>query len=71
MPTFEFISILFETPGTLMIAYAALSVHHRVLHQHTIDDSVFASMKREQRIGKIGVLLVLIGFVLQLLHFLT
>jgi hypothetical protein len=67
----QLISVLFETPGTLMIAYAALSVHHRVLHEHTIDEVVFKSMKREQRIGKIGVLLVMIGFILQLLHFLS
>lgn len=61
----EFVSILFETPGTLMIAYAALSVHHRFLHEHAIDEAVFATMKREQRVGKIGVVLVLIGFGLQ------
>jgi hypothetical protein len=71
MLNIEFISILFETPGTLMIAYAALSVHHRVLHEHTIDTAVFASMKREQRIGKLGVLLILIGFAFQLIHHLT
>lgn len=68
MPTFEFLAVLCETPGTLMIAYAALSVHHRVLHEHTIDDIVFNSMKREQRIGKLGVILLFIGFAFQLLH---
>lgn len=70
MISLEFISILFETPGTLMIAYAALKVHHHILHDHKIDETVFTSMKSEQIIGRIGVILVVIGFGLELYHFL-
>lgn len=67
----EFYALLFQTPGTIMIAYAALSVHHRVLHEHKIDNDVFRSMRKEQHTGKIGVLMVIIGFVLELVYHLA
>lgn len=66
--TFTIIATLLQTPGTLMIAYAALRVHHRLLHDHKMDEAVFVTMKKEQRIGKLGVLLLVIGFIFELLH---
>lgn len=57
-----------ETIGTVMIAFAALRVHHRVLHEHKMDAQVFRVMRREQTVGVVGVLCILIAFVLTLLQ---
>jgi hypothetical protein len=56
-----------STIGTLMIAFAALRVHHRVLSEHKIDNHVIRVMKRERVIGITGVFLIIIGYVLELL----
>lgn len=55
-----------EFLGTLCIAIAALSVHHRFLNEHRVDDKVLSTMKREQKIGFVGVFLVSIGFALNM-----
>ena len=52
--------------GTVFIAYAALRVHHRVLSEHKVDEKVFRSMKVEQKIGILGVFLILAGYVMEL-----
>jgi len=49
--------------GGILIAYAALRVHHRVLYEHKIDRVVFMTMRREQKIGVIGVLFLVLGFI--------
>ena len=60
----EFTSLIIETTGTLMIAFAALRVHHRVLHEHDIDENVVRAMKLEQRAGIFGALLVFTAFLI-------
>ena len=62
----EHLPNIIETAGTLMIAFAALRVHHRVLHDHTIDQPVMNTMRREQKVGMIGVVLVIIGLILSI-----
>ena len=53
--------------GAAFIALAALSVHHRVLHEHKIDKRVFHIMKREQKIGFVGVFCIFASYVLKIL----
>jgi hypothetical protein len=67
--SYDLLALFLETPGTLMIAYAALRVHHRVLNEHKIDGKVFSIMKREQTVGKIGVAMVLIGFTFEIMAY--
>lgn len=67
MSLHPFIGHTMEVLGTLMIAFAALRVHHRVLNEHKIDDKVLRAMKRERAFGVIGVLLVIFGYIAQLL----
>lgn len=57
---------LLEAVGTIMIAWAALKVHHRVLHQHKIDKFVYTSMQFEQHLGVFGVILIAVGFLLRI-----
>ena len=57
-----------DAAGALSIAWATLSVHHKVLHDHKIDAGVFRTMKREQKLAILGITLVLSSFVLELVH---
>lgn len=61
------LGLTFHTAGTIMIGFAALMVHHRVSSQAFIDRSVTRAMKLEQKIGIMGLLLVFIGYILQIL----
>ena len=62
----EIIALLANTIGTLLIAYAALNVHHRFRHEHKIDEEVFNAMKLEWSVGLIGIVLIFAAFVLEL-----
>lgn len=62
----EVIGFSLDVLGTLMIAFTAIMVHHRVLKGHRIDRKVFLEMRREQVIGVLGIFLILLGYVLQL-----
>jgi len=59
--------MLLDTVGVVMIAFAALRVHHRVLNERKIDKQVYADMKREQKIGIAGVIFVIIGNLIQII----
>jgi uncharacterized membrane protein len=61
----EILALFLEMAGTLCIAYAALSVHHKVLNEHKIDNKVVTSMRREQVVAQIGVALIIVAFILQ------
>jgi hypothetical protein len=56
---------IFQALGTIMIGIMALRVHDKLLHDKHLDRNVFKRMRREQRIGKIGVALIAIGFVIK------
>lgn len=62
----DIIARILETSGTLCIAWATLSVHHKVLHDHAIDKAVFRTMKREQKFAILGIILILISFVVDM-----
>ena len=57
-----------NTVGTLLIAWAALSVHHRVLNDHKISKDVYIRMKIEQSLGVFGMILIIVSY---LLNFVT
>lgn len=62
MNTFGF---TIQTFGELLIAYTVLRVHGRVRQEHKIDARVFAAMKREQVIGATGMMLIVVGWLVQ------
>jgi hypothetical protein len=66
--TLEIAGMIFELFGTIFIAIAALSVHHRFLNEHRVDDKVLSSMKIEQKIGFSGIVMIAIGFFFQILE---
>ena len=62
----EAVGFTLETLGKLLVAFVAIMVHHRVLKEHRIDMKVLRSMKRERGVGILGVVLILIGYAVQL-----
>jgi len=71
MQLLEFVSISFEFAGGTMIAFTAVMVHHRFLSKHRVDNKVFSMMKREQKIGVLGIIFLTIGYILRLAVFLS
>jgi len=60
-------ALILNTLGTILIAYAALNVHHRFRHEHKIDEEVFKAMKQEWRIGCFGIAMIVLAFILEVL----
>ncbi|MCH8244367.1 hypothetical protein IIB97_00565 [Patescibacteria group bacterium] len=63
--TIEFIGFTLDVLGKVMVAFTAIMVHYRFRKEHKIDERVFRSMRREQLLGIIGILLIILGFLLQ------
>ena len=63
--TVEFIGFTLDVIGKVMVAFTAIMVHHRVWKEHEISSRVFSEMKREQFIGVAGILLIVVGYLLQ------
>ena len=57
-----------EVVGTVLIGWAALRVHHRVLYEHKIDERVMKVMRTEQKLGFFGIFMVVLAYVLYLLQ---
>ena len=56
----------FDVIGKVLVSYTAIAVHYRVRKEHRIDENVFRSMKNEQVIGVIGIILIVIGYFLEI-----
>ena len=52
--------------GEILIAFTLLRVHHRVLNEHKIDKRVFVEMKLEQKVGYLGVIFIVVGYLIQI-----
>lgn len=57
-----FLAKTLDIVGSVLIAYAALRVHHRFLAEHKVDERVFKIMKREGFWGVLGVFLIIAGY---------
>lgn len=61
----EFIGFTLDIIGKVMIAFTVIMVHRRVWKEHKIDITVYREMRREQIIGVLGIILIIIGYLLQ------
>jgi hypothetical protein len=61
----SFIGFTLTFLGKVLVAFTAIMVHHRVVHEHKIDRAVFKTMKREQKVGILGVLFLVAGYLLE------
>lgn len=52
--------------GELVIAYAVIRMHAHVSREHRIDKIVISSIKQEKGITLFGMLLIILGYALQI-----
>lgn len=62
----EFLGFTLDVIGKIMIAYTAMAVHRRVWKEHKIDKAVFTTMKRERAVAIVGIILIIVGYFLQI-----
>lgn len=60
------IGFVLQTFGEILIAVTVLRVHGREMKERKIDEAVLRELKEEQRLGRIGAVLLVVGFLLQL-----
>lgn len=53
--------------GSLLIAYTVIVVHYRFWREHRVDTKVFREMRREQAIGILGVVFLLVGYFVKII----
>ncbi|MFC1639024.1 hypothetical protein ACFL26_02010 [Patescibacteria group bacterium] len=56
-----------DVVGKILVSYTVLQVHHRMLVEHKMDEIVFNEIKAEQRIGMLGIALMVAAYLLKLL----
>ena len=62
----ELLSHTLDLVGKIMIFYTAIAVHYRVRKEHKIDKNVFRAMRREQGIGVLGIVLIVVAYLIRL-----
>ncbi len=61
------VGLTLDVLGKILLGVTVLTVHRHVIREHKIDADVLFSMKREQILGLFGILLIVAGYILQLL----
>lgn len=62
----EFLALTFDVLGKILLGITVLLVHRRVIKEHRIDRPVFLEMKREQFLGLLGIIFIVIAYFLEL-----
>ncbi len=64
------IGLVLDTIGKIFVGLAVLMVHRHMFREHSVDPDVLRAMRKEWMLTMIGILLIVIGAVLQLIfHF--
>ena len=63
----QFLGLTLDVLGAVLIAFTALSVHHKFLTERKVDEKVLRTMKFEQRLGVLGVILLVVGYLVRIL----
>jgi hypothetical protein len=61
--------ITLGTIGKLILGIAVLRVHIRIFQEHSIDGVVLRAIKREHIVTVLGLLLIVIGYVLEVFFY--
>ena len=64
------LGITLKTIGELLLGLTVIMVHHKIVTDHKIDNKVLNLMHREQFLAGLGMLLIIIGFIFELLFYL-
>ncbi len=59
----------FDVIGKILIGIAVLFVHGRILKKHRISNGVLKRMRKEQILGLLGIVFILIGYFIHILNF--
>lgn len=60
------LGLTIHTLGELLVGFTAIMVHYRFLKEHKVDKVVLHEMKTEQIVGILGVLLIVMGYMLEI-----
>lgn len=61
-----FIGFTLDVIGKILVSYTVIMVHYRFWKEHKVNEEVFATMRRERTIAIWGVILIIIGYLLQI-----
>lgn len=61
------IGLVLDTTGKIFIGLAVLMVHRHVFKEHKIDADVLRAMRKEWTLTIVGILLIVIGAIMQLI----
>ena len=64
--TLEIIGFTLDVIGKIFIGIAVYFVHKRVMKEEKINKVVLKEMKKEKRIVIVGIILIVIGYLMQL-----
>ncbi len=56
----------FDVAGKILIALSVFFVHNRVMKEKKIDKRVVMEMKKERNLAILGIILIAVGYLLQL-----
>lgn len=59
--------LILDTIGKIFIGLTVLTVHRHIFREHKIDTNVLRTMRREWLLTLIGILLIIIGAIMQLI----
>lgn len=57
--------------GKLMLGFAVWRVHAYIIREHKIDGVVLRAMKRERYVTALGIVLLLVGYLLEMYFYST
>jgi len=63
------IGLTVGTFGKILLGVAVLRVHLGILHEHHIDNVVLRSIKREQVLTLVGLLLIVMGYLFEMFFY--
>ena len=61
----ELLGSTLDMIGKVMISYTVIRVHYRFWKEHRVDEEVFSEMRKERRVGILGIVLIIIGYLLE------
>lgn len=62
----ELVGHTLDVIGKVLVSYTAIAVHYRFRKEHRIDEVVFKHMRREQIFGVLGIVLIILGYLLEI-----
>jgi len=57
--------------GKVLLGYTVIAVHSRVMREHSIDEQVIRTIRKERQIALWGIVLIIVGTGLEVLFYLS